>query len=205
MTATSTSPSMQIPVAVSARHVHLTQATIEQLFGADYRLHGLRSLSQPHEFAADDTVTIVGPSGSITHVRVLGPPRHEDQVEISRSDAVHLGIPALVRISGELRDTPGATLIGARGELQLTHGVIIAHRHIHMNPADALRFGLRDRDVVAVAINSNDRDLVFGDVSVRVSRDFVTELHLDTDEANAADIAPGTTATLLPAGLPTAG
>ncbi|MEO8313859.1 MAG: phosphate propanoyltransferase [Pseudomonadota bacterium] len=201
MTPPSTSPAIPIPVAVSARHVHLTQTTIERLFGEGHQLHSTKNLSQPHQFAAEDTVTLAGPAGSITHVRVLGPPRHEDQVEISRSDATQLGIDAHVRISGDLHDTPGATLLGPSGVVNLTQGVILAHRHIHMSSADAARFGVRDRDVVAVAINSEGRDLVFGDVVVRVSEDFCTELHLDTDEANAAGMEHGVTALLLPGGL----
>ncbi|MEO6185132.1 MAG: PduL/EutD family phosphate acyltransferase, partial [Steroidobacteraceae bacterium] len=160
---------MQIRVAVSARHAHLTEATIERLFGPHHGLHRLRDLSQPQEFASEETLTIAGPAGQISHVRVLGPPRHEDQVEISRSDAVHLGIDAHARVSGDLHGTPGATLIGPCGELLLTHGVILAHRHIHMCPTDASRFGVHDRDVVAVLIDSDQRDLLFGDVVVRVS------------------------------------
>lgn len=194
-------PPIEIPVAISARHVHLTQATIDCLFGTCHALHSARDLSQPHQFAATDTVTIAGPGGSIPHVRVLGPPRGEDQVEISRSDAVHLGLDAPVRVSGDLANTPGATLTGPCGQVSLTHGVILAHRHIHMSAQDAQRWGLHDRDVVAVAIDSAGRDLLFGDVVVRVSADFRTELHLDTDEANAAAAEPGSTALLLRCGL----
>ena len=193
-----TETSMRIPVAVSARHAHLTQATIERLFGPGFQLHPSRQLSQPHEFATRETVTIVGPRGRLEHVRLLGPPRHEDQIEISRSDAKVLGIDAAVRISGDLRDTPGVTLEGPAGHVVVAHGVILAHRHIHMSPADAARFHVEDRDVVAVAIDSDERDLIFRDVIVRVAPDYRTELHLDTDEGNAAAIAPGVSAMLLP-------
>ena len=193
---------IRIPVAVSARHAHLSQATIERLFGPGYRLHPTRQLSQPHEFAAEETVRIVGPCGTLEHVRVLGPPRHEDQIEISRSDALRLGLDAHVRISGDVHDTPGVTIEGPAGSVTLAHGVILAHRHIHMSPADAERFKVKDRDVVAVAIDSEQRDLIFADVVVRVAPDYRTELHLDTDEGNAAAIGPGVTATLLPARAP---
>ena len=192
----------RIPVAISARHAHLSQTTIERLFGAGFRLHPVQQLSQPHEFASRETVTIVGPHGKLEHVRLLMPPRHEDQIEISRSDALLLGLDVRLRISGDLRDTPGVTLEGPAGRVVLAHGVILAHRHIHMSPADAARFNVKDCDVVAVAIDSDERDLVFGDVVVRVSPDYRTELHLDTDEGNAAAIGPGVTAVLLPAGAP---
>jgi propanediol utilization protein len=168
------------------------------LFGKGYQLHKTRCLSQPHQFAAEDTITVSGPAGTIPDVRVLGPPRHEDQVEISRSDSLLLGIDAPVRISGDLSGTPGVTLLGPRGEVNLKQGVILAHRHIHMSAADAATFGVDDRDVVSVAIDSSGRDLVFGDVAVRVSTEFSTELHLDTDEANAAGMGPGVKAMLLP-------
>lgn len=190
-------PLPRIPVAISARHAHLTQETLERLFGPGFQLKPTRQLSQPHEFAAEETVTIIGPRGKLEHVRLLGPPRHEDQVEISRSDALRLGLEPQVRVSGDLSGTPGITLLGPAGRTVLSHGVILAHRHIHMSPADADRFQLKDRDVVAVAIDSNERDLIFADVVVRVSADFRTELHVDTDEGNAAAIGPGATATLL--------
>ena len=190
--------SFPIPVAISARHAHLTQATLERLFGAGFRLHPARQLSQPHEFAAAETVTVVGPHGRLEHVRLLGPPRHEDQVELSRSDALQLGLDARLRVSGDLHDTPGVTLEGPAGRVTLTHGAILAHRHIHMSPADAERFNVKDRDIVAVSIDSDERDLIFADVLVRVAPDYRTELHLDTDEGNAAGIGPGVTAVLLP-------
>jgi acetate kinase len=188
----------RIPVAVSARHAHLTQASIEQLFGPGIRLHPAKPLSQTGQFAAIETVTLVGPHGSIEHARLLGPPRHEDQVEISRSDALLLGIDARVRISGDVRDTPGIAIEGPAGRVTLPHGVIVAQRHVHMSPADATHFSVKDGDVVEVAIDSDGRDLVFGDVVVRVAPDYRAELHLDTDEGNAAAIGPGVTAVLLP-------
>ncbi len=190
-------PGLRIPVAVSARHAHLTQTTIDRLFGPGHVLRPARELSQPHEFAAEETITLIGPQGMLGHVRVLGPPRQADQIELARSDAMHLGLKPQLRTSGDLHDTPGIVLEGPAGRVELPHGVILARRHIHASPADALHLGIKEHDVVAVAIDSDGRDLIFEDVVVRVSPDYRTELHLDTDEGNAAAIGPGTTATLL--------
>jgi acetate kinase len=187
----------RIPVAVSARHAHLSQPTLDQLFGPGYSLRPKSSLSQTGQFSAEETVRVIGPRGELAHVRLMGPPRAHDQVEISRSDEFILGIDAPVRISGDIANTPGATLEGPIGRVTLSHGVICARRHIHMNPVDAARLGIADRDTVSVRIDSADRDLTFNDVSVRVSPAFTLELHLDTDEANAAGIAEGSTAELL--------
>lgn len=187
----------RIPVAVSARHAHLCRATIDRLFGVGHELQVARELSQPHEFAARETIAVIGPHGRLDGVRVVGPPRHDDQVELARSDAMHIGIHPVLRTSGNLLDSPGVTIEGPAGQVELAHGAILARRHIHMTPADAGRLGLADHDVVAAAIDSDGRDLVFDDVIVRVSSDYRTELHLDTDEGNAAGVAPGVTATLL--------
>lgn len=180
--------SRMIPVAISARHVHLCQQSIDRLFGAGYRLTLKNRLSQPGQYAATETVTLVGPRGRLTAVRVLGPPRDADQVELSRSDEMTLGIDAPLRISGDLAATPGIAIVGPAGQVVLEQGVITAARHIHMSPQDARDFGVRDRQRVQVAIDSEGRDLLFGDVVVRVSPDFLLELHLDTDEGNAAGI-----------------
>jgi propanediol utilization protein len=188
---------LRIPVAVSARHAHLTQATIDLLFGPGHELHRHAQLSQPGEFSAEETVTIVGPQGRLEHVRLLGPPRGSDQIEISRSDAVTLGLDARLRVSGDLHDTSGVTLEGPSACMTLPHGVILAHRHIHMSPQDAARHGVRHGEVVAVSVDSDGRDLTFGDVVVRVAPHYSVELHLDTDEGNAAGVRPGTTAVLL--------
>jgi acetate kinase len=186
-----------IPIAVSARHVHLTQATIEALFGKGYALHPQAALSQPGQFAATETVTLVGPRGQLEHVRVLGPPRDADQIELSRSDEIALGIEAPLRVSGDLIRTPGIELVGPAGKVSLPSGVLMPVRHIHMSPADAERLGVRDRDRVSVAVDSEGRDVVFGDVVVRVSRQFRLELHLDTDEGNAAGVTDGMMARLV--------
>lgn len=186
----------RVPIAISARHAHLSQPAIDELFGAGYQLTARQALSQTGQFSAQETVRLVGPRGAIDHVRLMGPPRAHDQVEISRSDEFVLGIDAPVRISGDLANTPGVTLEGPLGRVTLTSGVICARRHIHMNPDDAARLGVEDCDSVSVKIDSADRDLTFEDVSVRVAPQFKLELHLDTDEANAAGIKPGDFAVL---------
>lgn len=186
-----------IPIAVSARHVHLSQPTLDVLFGPGHVLGVKAPLSQPGQFAATETVTLVGPNGRLEQVRVLGPPRSADQIELSRSDEIVLGIDAPLRVSGELEQTPGIELQGPAGRVRLDHGVVTAVRHIHMSPDDARRLGVHDRQRVSVAVDSDGRDLIFGDVVVRVSPQYRLELHLDTDEANAAGICHGATARLL--------
>jgi acetate kinase len=187
----------RVPIGISARHAHLSPASVEKLFGAGYTLKPRVDLSQRGQFSAQETVTLVGPRGRIENVRVMGPPRKQDQVEISRSDEFVLGIDAPVRVSGDLANTPGITLEGPNGSVKLEHGVVCARRHIHMSTADAARLGLADHANVAVRIDSDGRDLTFNDVTVRVSPDFTLELHLDTDEANAAGIERGMTGEIL--------
>lgn len=189
-----------IPIEISARHAHLSQATIEKLFGVGYRLQQRADLSQHGQYSARETVTLIGPRGRIENVRLMGPPRTRDQIEISRSDEFVLGIDAPVRISGDLRNTPGITLEGPAGRVSIDSGVICARRHIHMSPPQAERLGVRDHQSVEVRIDSDGRDLVFGDVVVRVDPTFSLTLHLDTDEANAAGVRPGDTAVLVRAG-----
>ena len=182
-------PVRGIPVAVSARHVHLTQEAVEALFGEGAELTCYREISQPGQFAAHQKVDLIGPKRSILGVRVIGPVRPGCQIEISRTDEYTLGIDAPVRDSGDIKGTPGIKLIGPAGELDLAEGVICARRHIHMHPDDADEFGVQHRDVVEVAIDSEGRDLIFGDVLVRVSPKYVLEMHIDTDEANAAELS----------------
>jgi len=191
------SEAQPIPVAISAHHVHLRQQTIDLLFGENYVLQARRPLSQPGQFSAMDTVSLIGPRGRLEHVRVLGPPRAADQVEISRTDARVLGIEPPLRLSGDLDATPGITLEGPRGKVVLRAGVVCALRHIHMSPADAVRLHVRDREVVEVAIDTGGRPVIFGDVVVRVSPDYRLEFHLDTDEGNAAGLGAGTVAHLI--------
>jgi acetate kinase len=187
---------MPIPVAISARHVHLRQATIDALFGPGHVLQVKSPLSQPGQFAAVETVSLQGPRGRLDDVRVLGPPRDADQVELSRSDEIALGLDAPLRVSGDLDHTPGIVVVGPAGRVELHNGVVTAVRHIHMTPEDAARLGVRDRECVAVTVDSDGRDVVFRDVVVRVSPRFRLELHLDTDEGNAAGVSCGTLARL---------
>jgi acetate kinase len=180
-----------IPIAVSARHCHLSRETLDRLYGTGYELRVKKWLSQPGQFAAEETVTVVGPRNRIERVRILGPLRSVDQVEISRTDEFFLGIDAPVRESGKVKNTPGCRLIGPAGEVVLEDGVICAWRHIHMTPEDADRFGVADRDVVEVGVSGNERGLTFGNVLVRVSPSYKLEMHIDTDEGNAAEIRSG--------------
>ena len=179
-----------IPVEVSAHHIHLSRKEIDRLFGSGYELTARSSLSQPGQHACEETVNLIGPKGRVENLRVLGPLRSRTQVEISRTEEFKLGIKAPVRPSGDLEGSPGITLEGPKGTYNIPYGVICALRHIHMSPEDALSFGLKDRDVVLVRIKGQ-RTLIFGDVLVRVSSDFLTSMHVDTDEANAAGIITG--------------
>lgn len=182
---------VRIPVAISARHVHLTASVIETLFCDKYRLHVHSGLVQPGEFAAEETVTLIGPHGRIPHVRIVGPARAVNQVELSRTDALTLGINAPVRESGDLAGTPGILIEGPRGSVQLESGVICALRHVHMSPADAEVLGYKDQDRIELAVESDERRMLFRDVVVRVSPNYRLELHLDTDEGNAAGLRSG--------------
>ncbi|WP_217705789.1 phosphate propanoyltransferase [Peristeroidobacter soli] len=188
---------MNIPIAVSARHAHLSAATLRALFGDGFELHVRHWLSQTGQFSAQETVSLVGPRGRIDHVRLMGPPRNRDQIELSRSDECTLGIAAPLRISGDVANTPGLQVIGPAGSITLPGGVITARRHIHMNPEEARQLGVRNSQVVSVKIDSEGRDLIFGDVTVRVAPDFRLELHLDTDEANAAGVVNGSHAQIV--------
>ncbi len=181
----------RIPVAVSARHIHLTQEAVEILFGAGHQLTPRNPLSQPGQYACEETLTVVGPRKNLEKVRVLGPTRPACQVEVSRTDEFWLGIDAPVRLSGQTQGSAPITLQGPAGSLALTEGLICARRHIHMTPADATRFGVANGDEVDVLLDTDGRDLIFRDVSIRVSKDFRLEMHIDTDEANAADLKPG--------------
>jgi propanediol utilization protein len=181
----------RIPVAVSERHVHLTQSIIEQLFCDKYHLHEHARVSQPTQFAARETVTLVGPRGRISNVRVIGPARDDSQVEISQSDALALGVSAPLRESGDVKDSPGILVEGPRGCVRLDHGVIRTLRHIHLVTDEAARHGLKDRDRVDVAKEGEHPHTLFCDVLVRVSSGCQTELHLDPDESDAAGLSTG--------------
>jgi len=177
-------------VEVSAHHAHLTQEHVEMLYGAGHQLTKHTDLSQPGQFACKEQVTLVGPKGRIERVRVLGPVRKATQVEIAMTEQFKLGVHPPVRESGDIANTPGCTLEGPAGSVVLERGVICALRHIHMTPADALRYGLRDKSFVRVRIGG-DRELIFGDVLVRVDPHFSLAMHIDTDEGNAAGIETG--------------
>lgn len=189
-----------IPIAVSARHVHLSKEMVARLFGEGHELTPYKPLSQPGQFACEERVDLIGPKRTIEGVRILGPARSKNQIEISRTDEFFLGIDAPVRPSGDVKNTPGITLRGPMGTVTLEEGVICAWRHIHMEPSDAEHYGVEHGDVVTVGIDSGDRELVFGDVMVRVSPKYKLEMHIDTDEANAADLPPKGEGMLVPTG-----
>lgn len=175
-------------VETSARHVHVSQADLEVLFGEGYTLTNKKDLSQPGQFACEEKVTVVGPRGE-TKMSILGPTRNETQVELSLTDARSLGIKALVRESGDIAGTSGCKVVGPKGEVELACGVIAAKRHIHMTPADAAEFNVQDKEIVSVKVTTAERSLTFSDVVCRVSDSYALAMHIDTDESNAAGIA----------------
>ena len=175
----------QFLVETSARHIHVTAATFATLFGADAQLHNKKDLSQPGQYACEERVKVVGPKGELT-VTILGPFRPADQVELSYTDARVLGLKAVpVRESGDVAGTPGAKLVGPCGEVEISEGVIVAKRHIHMTTADAAELGVTDKQIVSVKLDTA-RPVILGDVVVRVSDKFALAMHIDTDECNAA-------------------
>ncbi len=185
-----------IPAALSNRHLHLSQEHIEQLFGKNYNLCSLKDLSQPGQFACEEKVDMIGPKGEIKGIRVLGPARPQTQIEVSVSDSFILGVKPPVRDSGDIEGSPGVTLRGPVGEVQLDKGVIIAARHIHMHTADAEKYMVEDKQRVKVR-TSGERALIFENVLVRVSPKYALEMHLDTDEGNAANLKNGTLVELI--------
>jgi acetate kinase len=177
-------------VEVSAHHIHLTQEHVEALFGKGHQLTKHADLSQPGQYACKEQLTIVGPKGRIERVRILGPTRKYTQIEIAMTEQFKLGVSPPIRESGDIADTPGCTLESPSGSVKVDRGVICALRHVHMTPADALRYGVRDKSVVRVRI-AGDRELIFGDVLIRVDPSFKLAMHIDTDEANAASVKTG--------------
>ena len=175
---------MKILVETSARHLHLSAADLETLFGKGHELTKKKDLSQPGQFACEEKVKVVGPRGELT-ASVLGPIRPATQVEISLSDARSIGVNAAIRESGDIAGTAGCKLVGPCGEVEIAEGVIAAQRHIHMTPADAAEAGVADKDIVSVRLDT-PRPLVYGGVVVRVSEKFALAMHIDTDESNAA-------------------
>lgn len=184
-----------VELEASGRHVHVTREQAEALFG--HPLTPQRPLSQPGQYVAQERVTVIGPKGEFRNVAVLGPERKEGQVEISLTDGKFLGIDPPVRLSGDVKDTPGAVLAGSRGRVTLPQGVIVAKRHIHLTPEAAQRFGVRDKQTVKLRAFT-DRPLIFDDVVVRVSPDFAPYAHLDYDEANACGFHKGDLGRILP-------
>ncbi len=177
---------MKILVETSARHVHVTEADLQTLFGAGYQLTVKKELSQPGQYASNERVTVVGPKKELANVSILGPCRNATQVELSATDARSIGINAPVRESGDIAGSAGCKLVGPAGEVEIAEGVIVAKRHVHMTPEDAAEAGVADKEIVKVAVETNGRSLVFGDVVIRVSDKFSTAMHIDTDESNAA-------------------
>ena len=186
-----------VPVASSARHVHLCRADVERLFGAGYRLQRLKDLSQPGQFACKEQVTVVGPRGQLERVRVLGPERKATQVEVSLTDTFGLGIKAPVRMSGKTQGTPGCKLVGPAGSIELSEGVIVAARHLHLSAAQAALFGLKDGQTVRLRAEG-ERATVLENVIVRAGDGHDMEVHIDTDEANAIAMAGSTMMEILP-------
>ena len=185
-----------VPIGVSARHIHLTQEHVEVLFGKGYQLTKRKEL-MGGQFASNETVTIVGIKlRAIENVRVLGPVRKQTQVEISATDAIKLGVKAPIRESGNIAGSAPIAVVGPKGALYLNEGCIIAMRHIHMSPRDAMAAGVHDGDIVSVKAD-NERGTIFNHVKIRVDDSFTLEMHIDTDEANAAKIATGDTVRIL--------
>lgn len=185
-----------IEVEASGRHVHLSRAAIDSLFGVGYQLTPVKELSQPGQFVCKERVTLHGPKGSLTRVVVLGPERSESQVEISQTDAKALGIDAPIRQSGDVKGSAAIGISTEHGRIELTQGAIIASRHVHMTPEDARRYGLHDGDMVSVRIFGK-RPLTFAQTLVRVGAKFRTRLHIDYDEANACGFTGGTLGLIL--------
>ena len=183
-----------IPVGVSVRHVHLTRAHCDALFGEGYELTERRAVSQPGQYVCRETVDLVGPKGEVDRVAIINPLRKETQVELARTDAIVLGVNPPLRESGKLAGTPGLTLRGPKGTVALDHGVILAQRHVHMHPDDALRLGVLDKSMIRVRVEG-ERETIFGDVIVRVNEQYALDMHLDTDEANGAGLNNDSVAT----------
>ena len=181
----------EILVETSARHVHVTQEALETLFGEGYELTVKKWLSQPGQFASNEKVAVIGTKSQFPAVSILGPVRPECQVELSLTDARSIGVEAPVRESGDIAGSGACKLVGPKGEVELTEGVIAAKRHIHATPEDAEKYGLQDKQIVSVKIDSDGRSLVFDDVVVRVSPKYALAMHIDTDESNAACAVPG--------------
>lgn len=177
---------MKFLVETSARHVHVTKEDLATLFGEGYELTWKKDLSQPGQFACEERVTVVGPKKELKGVSILGPCRKATQVELSQTDARSIGVAAPVRESGDLAGSAPCKLIGPKGEVEISEGVIVAKRHIHATVAEAKELGVTNGEIVSVKLDTDGRSLVFGDVVVRVSDSYALAMHIDTDESNAA-------------------
>ena len=186
----------EIPVGISNRHIHLSQADLDALFGAGYELTKMKDLSQPGQYACKETVTVVGPKGALEKVRILGPVRKETQIEVIAGDKFKLGVSGEVRMSGDLAGTPGVTLVGPKGSVQTKAGLIVAQRHIHMTLADAARLGVKNGDIVDIKMNGL-RGGIFSNVAIRANDSSALECHLDTEEANAMGLTSKSTITIV--------
>ncbi len=177
--------SKEFIVETSARHVHVTKETLETLFGEGHELTKKKDLSQPGQFACEERVTVVGPKKELANVSILGPCRAADQIELSATDARSIGIAAPVRESGDVVGSGACKLVGPCGEVEVSEGVIVAKRHIHLTPADAEELGVENGEIVAVKIESADRTAILCDTVCRVSEKYAKAMHIDTDESNA--------------------
>ena len=175
----------KIPIETSARHLHLCREDFEKLFGEGKDLTPVKELSQPRQFLAKERLTVIGPKGMFKNVAIIGPLRSVTQMEISVTDARKMGVPVVIRQSGDIEGTPGMTLVSDMGSVELDEGVMVAKRHIHMTPEQAMRMHVKDNEEVFVVTESYNRSMIYGDVIVRVSEDFRLAMHVDTDEANA--------------------
>lgn len=178
----------KVPAGISNRHIHLSKEDFEVLFGKGKELTFFKKLSQPGQFAAEEKVDVLGPKGTtIKNVRILGPFREQTQVELARTDCFAIGMPLVLRNSGDLAGTPGCKLIGPEGEVEIGEGVIVARRHIHLSPEQAAEAGVKDGDIVSVKFDG-ERSLIFNEVLIRSGESHYLDFHMDTDEANAASL-----------------
>lgn len=177
--------SKEFIIETSARHVHVTEKDLEILFGAGHTLTKKKDLSQPGQYAAEERVTIIGPKKELANVSILGPCRKATQVELSATDARSIGIAAPIRESGDLEGSGACKIVGPCGEIEISEGVIVAKRHIHLTPEDAEELGVKDKDVVWVKCDTDGRKAILGDVVCRVSSNYARAMHIDTDESNA--------------------
>ena len=186
----------KVEIGISNKHLHLSDTDLAALFGAGHKLTVKKELKQPGQYAAEELVDVVGPKGTLKGLRVLGPTRKESQVELAQTDARNIGLTLPVRESGVLDGSPGVKLVGPAGEITMPKGAIIALRHIHLSPAQAKEAGVKDKDIVTVK-TSGSRPLIFENVLIRSLEGFVNEMHVDTDEGNAAGITNGDTAEII--------